>query len=105
MNTLFVDDSESLVTTIEALTERLATEHKHGTVNFFTTLKDARDAIGRSDFNRVIADQRFDLEKDDGINFLEEVRERRPGTELVLLTTMDLSSRQHEGSGKSERCL
>lgn len=90
MNVLFVDDSEPLVTTIE----EWARLHGHKSANFYRSLKDARRAVERRDFSRIVADYKFDGEEEDGIGFLENIRDRRPEVELVLLTGNQLSSQQ-----------
>ena len=92
MNTLLVDDQETLVTTLEGLAEQQGHQH----VNFFTSLNDAREAAEREQFDRYIADYVFEGEEGNGLSFLEEVSDRSPEAELFLLTGKPLNEQTEE---------
>jgi len=79
--TLVVDDAESLIETLKAAARRIGIKG----VEFFTSLADAERASAKASFRRYIADQVFEGENS-GIDFLEEIHQRQPDAELILLT-------------------
>lgn len=80
--TMIVDDERPL---LRSFRER-GRKYKLDMVDYYHSLRDARQAVQREVFDRVIADHKFEGEEDDGLAFLEDVRRQRGTVDLVLLT-------------------
>lgn len=80
--TLIVDDTPTLIDTLMSTANIIGSK----SATFFTSLSEAWQAAAESKYFRYVADQEFEGEEKTGIDFLEDVHQRQPNAELILLT-------------------
>lgn len=84
---LVVDDNDSL---LDAISESVKTLSLAG-VLLMRTIAEAKEAVLRQSFRRIIADQVFEGEDADGVTLLQEARAKDSKVELVLLTGKEVN--------------